>query len=132
MITPALKLYRDSVGFKQVQYGMVSFFYHTFKYSQALSVLRRPISLEYKELLCAAEHMLRHIAPQSIPYWLAGATTAPPGNDLEVRQPPTLTLEGPHRPRGYDLRGCEHCRKGSRAVLYLFWLTDGYPRDAYR
>jgi hypothetical protein len=42
-------------------------FYHIFKYSQALSVLRRPISLEYKELLCAAEHMLRHIAPQSIP-----------------------------------------------------------------
>ena len=43
------------------------------------------------------------------PYWLADATTPPPGGDLEVRQPPTLTLEGPHRPQGYDLRGCEHC-----------------------
>ena len=27
-----------------------------------------------------------------------------------MRLPPTLTLEGPHRPRGYDLRGCEHCQ----------------------
>jgi hypothetical protein len=42
------------------------------------------------------------------PYWLAGATAAP-GDDLEVRQPPTITLEGSEGPREYDLRGCEHC-----------------------
>ena len=71
------------------------------------SVLHGLTSPGYKEVLCAAEHTLRHIAPQSIPYWLADATTAAPGDDLEVRQPLTLTLEGPHRPRGYDLRDCE-------------------------
>jgi hypothetical protein len=35
-----------------------------------------PISPGYKELLCAVEHILRYIAPQSIPYGLAGTATA--------------------------------------------------------
>jgi hypothetical protein len=55
------------------------------------SVLRRLTSPGYKEPLCAAEHTLRHISPQSIPYWLADATTVTPGDDLEVRQLPTLS-----------------------------------------
>jgi len=45
----------------------------------------------------------------------AGATTVP-----LVRQPlpPTLTLQGPYRPRGYGLRGCEHCSLiGGRSAL---------------
>jgi hypothetical protein len=87
---------------------MVSFFYHVFKLINLDNVLRKPISLGYKELLCAAEHALRRYAPRSIPLLASWRHDRPPGDDLEVRQPPTLTLEGPHRPRGYDLRGCEH------------------------
>src|SRR5450755_4532693 len=55
-----------------------------------------------------AERWDRNALRASIyPYWLAGATTTP-GDDLEVRQPPTLTLEGPHPPRGHDLRDGDH------------------------
>ena len=67
VITPALKLCRLGRFL-----GRFSIGWYLLPYLQVRtgldSVLRRPIPLGYKELLCAAEHTLRHRAPQSIPY----------------------------------------------------------------
>src|SRR2546421_9637984 len=59
-------------------------------------------------MMRAKGYALTRCAPRPIPLLASWHHNRPPGGDLEVRQPPTLTLEGPHRPRGYDLRGCEH------------------------
>src|ERR1700733_341702 len=81
---------RDSVGFLAGSACMIFLLPYLQVITGLDSVLRRLTSPGYKELLCAAVHTLRHIAPQSIPYWIAGATTATPGDDLEARQPPAL------------------------------------------
>ena len=73
------------------------------------NVLCKPISLRYKELLCAAEHALTRCATRSIPPLASWRHNRPPGNDLEMRQTPILNLEGLQLPRGYDLRGGDHC-----------------------
>jgi hypothetical protein len=74
----------------------------------------------------AKRYALTRCTPRYITLLASWRRNRPSGDDLEVRQPPTLTLEGSHCPRGHGLRGCEH------RVQEIIWARHGSAKCGER